>query len=133
MPLAICSKKRAVQRAVLIVTLLAALAACEPKRPEVYEIPDGYHGWIEIRARRPGCPPLRQTSDQNDIRCSTQRDLVHELVSCVWMGPRRVLLRKDLAPLTGIIRGAKAAIEIPTAASEVRSKAFRYYDRPSSC
>ena len=64
MSLAICCKERAAQQVIVIVALVAAFQACESKRPEVYEIPNGYRGWIEIRAKRPGCPPLRQTSDQ---------------------------------------------------------------------
>lgn len=37
--------------------------SCESKPREVYEIPAGYRGWVEVRAKRAGCPPLQRTPD----------------------------------------------------------------------
>ena len=45
--------------------VVAILTACgESKPPERYEIPDGYRGWVEIRVKRAGCPPLKQVSNE---------------------------------------------------------------------
>ena len=45
--------------------MVAVLGACgESKPPERYEIPDGYRGWVEIRVKRSGCPPLKRVSNQ---------------------------------------------------------------------
>lgn len=37
---------------------LAVLASCNYKPTEVYEIPDGYRGWVQVRMKRSWCPPL---------------------------------------------------------------------------
>jgi hypothetical protein len=42
--------------ALLVVVL--ALASCDSKPPEIYEIPQGYSGWVEILYRRQACAPL---------------------------------------------------------------------------
>lgn len=44
--------------------LLALMAGCHAKPPEVYEIPDGYRGWVEVRAKRAECPPLPHRGDE---------------------------------------------------------------------
>jgi len=44
----------------MIMLSLPILAGCEVKRDEVYEIPDGYEGWVRIEFNRPECPPLPQ-------------------------------------------------------------------------
>lgn len=45
-------------RILLLSLLVIFILSCETKRREVYEIPAGYRGWVEIRAERVGCPPL---------------------------------------------------------------------------
>lgn len=40
------------------------LASCESKPHEVYEIPAGYRGWVEIRAQRADCRPLPQSGHE---------------------------------------------------------------------
>jgi len=43
-------------RALVIVLLAAALCACSD---QIYEIPTGYKGWVEVDLANPSCPPLR--------------------------------------------------------------------------
>jgi len=54
-----CSRSPALSYA----TLLLLLLACESKAPEIYEIPDGYRGWVTIRFSRPSCEPLPKSGD----------------------------------------------------------------------
>jgi hypothetical protein len=49
--------------AVGIAMIALALLACDSKPPEIYEIPDGYRGWVEIRAKRLDCGPLPRSGD----------------------------------------------------------------------
>jgi hypothetical protein len=48
---------------ICIAVITLAHLACETKPPEIYEIPDGYRGWVEIRAKRPACAPLPKSGD----------------------------------------------------------------------
>src|SRR5215213_5211974 len=51
---------------VVVSWVLSALvvASCETKPREVYEIPTGYRGWVEIRAERAGCRPLPRSQGE---------------------------------------------------------------------
>lgn len=43
--------------------LVLAQLSCETKPREVYEIPAGFRGWVEIRANRADCAPLRGSAN----------------------------------------------------------------------
>jgi hypothetical protein len=43
----------------MLFILTIASAACETRHPTIYEIPEGYRGWVEIDYRNASCRPLR--------------------------------------------------------------------------
>ena len=47
----------------LLLLVMGAQTSCESKPREVYEIPSGYRGWVEVRAKRSECPPLRSAGN----------------------------------------------------------------------
>jgi hypothetical protein len=56
-----CRRRLAI--AICVAIIAVTHLACESKPPEIYEIPDGYRGWVEIRAKRPACAPLPKSGD----------------------------------------------------------------------
>lgn len=63
MPLTTHAKaRRPTQLTALLAVIVASSMTCESKPPEVYEIQAGYRGWVEVRAKRPGCAPLQRTT-----------------------------------------------------------------------
>jgi hypothetical protein len=55
---------RHICRSLCLRSLLAVLLlSCNLRSTEIYEIPDGYRGWVQIRMKRPSCPPLPVTRD----------------------------------------------------------------------
>jgi hypothetical protein len=51
---------------------MLVLGACETRPREIYDIPAGYRGWVEIRTKRVDCPPL--PGDRDERRLVIPRD-----------------------------------------------------------
>ena len=57
-------KARFFARSLLLLSVLGALACQNDVRPPfIFEIPEGYKGWVSVQFFRGDCPPLAQAED----------------------------------------------------------------------
>src|SRR5216684_3023822 len=94
-----------------LLAAFASLIACQPGMKEIYEIPDGYRGWVEIRFSRPGCPPLPRSAEGivlsipgSGVLCtSSPAQLTMHSEAYYYVGSgRRVLLEHSSHPATNL-------------------------------